>query len=452
MLNCARVVAVLLVVLAAAGQAHAQDSYRQLALQDPRPRLFHEAFAWPAGDSTGLVVAFRIPNTQLVFERGASGYEAEVAVVVGITDGEDEVASHTWRTVHRAPTFEATQDRLRDVEGQAVFALPPGRYTYAIEPEEAVALRLRVSGDATLEAPAEMHLGESVLLRRFARAGGEAVAELANLSGDAAFAQPVRALVPMALPDASTHEAARLRWRLIKPDAPAEPGDRGTERPMVGQTVASGIVPGAGFVALPPVNHIQAEGAVLQWQMPERPAGVAAVVDWGGERLPDGTYVLETTLEAGGDTTSAATRFGTVWRDQPLALYDADVAIDVLHFIVDCTTLDRLDEGGRSEKIEALRAFWAERDPTPATPYNELMAEYYRRVDHAAHAFRTGVLPGPDGLQTDRARIYITMGPPEDIVRSHPGRGGVDETWIYPNNRRFVFHAATSYDAYQLVE
>jgi GWxTD domain-containing protein len=58
---------------------------------------------------------------------------------------------------------------------------------------------------------------------------------------------------------------------------------------------------------------------------------------------------------------------------------------------------------------EFIRDFWEKRDPDPATPENEFKTEFERRVAYANKHF----LEGGPGMNTDRGRIYIFMGPPD---------------------------------------
>ncbi len=55
--------------------------------------------------------------------------------------------------------------------------------------------------------------------------------------------------------------------------------------------------------------------------------------------------------------------------------------------------------------------FWKRRDPTPNTEENEFKQEHYRRVAYANEHFASYVA----GWKTDRGRIYITYGPPDEI-------------------------------------
>jgi len=63
---------------------------------------------------------------------------------------------------------------------------------------------------------------------------------------------------------------------------------------------------------------------------------------------------------------------------------------------------------------EFIRNFWLVRDPTPGTPVNEFKDEYDKRVAYANQHFSTQ--SGIPGSQTDRGKMYIINGPPDEIV------------------------------------
>ena len=82
------------------------------------------------------------------------------------------------------------------------------------------------------------------------------------------------------------------------------------------------------------------------------------------------------------------------------------------------------------EREKFIEQFWQRRDPTPGTPANEFKEEHYRRIAYANQRYQGG---GIAGWKTDRGRIYIVSGPP-DQIESHPsGRGGGApyEEWLY---------------------
>ncbi|MDR3748321.1 MAG: GWxTD domain-containing protein [Acidobacteriota bacterium] len=70
------------------------------------------------------------------------------------------------------------------------------------------------------------------------------------------------------------------------------------------------------------------------------------------------------------------------------------------------------------ERDQFIEQFWLRRDPTPDTPENEYKEEHYRRIAYANEHFAAGV----PGWRTDRGRIYIMWGPP-DQIDTHPSGG-----------------------------
>jgi GWxTD domain-containing protein len=70
------------------------------------------------------------------------------------------------------------------------------------------------------------------------------------------------------------------------------------------------------------------------------------------------------------------------------------------------------------ERDNFIEQFWFRRDPTPDTVENEYKEEHYRRIAYANEHFAAG----KPGWRTDRGRIYVIFGPPDEID-SHPSGG-----------------------------
>ena len=65
-----------------------------------------------------------------------------------------------------------------------------------------------------------------------------------------------------------------------------------------------------------------------------------------------------------------------------------------------------------------IEQFWERRNPSPGSPENEFREEYYRRIAYANERFSSGW----PGWKTDRGRIYIMYGPPDEREQ-HPMGG-----------------------------
>ena len=70
------------------------------------------------------------------------------------------------------------------------------------------------------------------------------------------------------------------------------------------------------------------------------------------------------------------------------------------------------------ERENFIESFWMRRDPTPDSIENEYKEEHYRRIAYANDRYASGI----PGWRTDRGRIYIAHGPPDEI-ESHPSGG-----------------------------
>jgi GWxTD domain-containing protein len=87
------------------------------------------------------------------------------------------------------------------------------------------------------------------------------------------------------------------------------------------------------------------------------------------------------------------------------------------------------------EREQFIEQFWQRRNPDPDSPENTYKEEHYRRIAYANEHFASGI----PGWKSDRGRIYIMWGPPDEID-SHPTGGtyerpsdqGGGETSTYP--------------------
>jgi GWxTD domain-containing protein len=73
------------------------------------------------------------------------------------------------------------------------------------------------------------------------------------------------------------------------------------------------------------------------------------------------------------------------------------------------------------ERQQYVEEFWRRRNPDPDSPENGYREEHYRRIAYANERFSSGI----PGWKTDRGRIYILWGPPDEI-ESHPSGGTYD--------------------------
>lgn len=100
-----------------------------------------------------------------------------------------------------------------------------------------------------------------------------------------------------------------------------------------------------------------------------------------------------------------------------------------------------------------LRDFWAKRNPVTGGQ-NSFMDQFYARVQEANHRFREGGASGSSGWRTDRGRIFILYGPPDEhLERRSAGNTNPYEIWKYTRDRalKYVFMDLTRFGNYTLI-
>jgi GWxTD domain-containing protein len=103
-------------------------------------------------------------------------------------------------------------------------------------------------------------------------------------------------------------------------------------------------------------------------------------------------------------------------------------------------------------KMRFLKAFWRKLDPTPETPTNERLIEHMRRMRYADDHFSGG--HNQRGSETEKGRIYIKYGPPDDIEYNTAAAGSkAYEKWIYERQGRydFIFQDTRGIGVYEVV-
>ncbi len=202
-------------------------------------------------------------------------------------------------------------------------------------------------------------------------------------------------------------------------------------------------------------------------RMPFAAGGGAArgMIDLAG--LPPGDYRLE--LVAGADSVVGSGEFRMTGFETEAALADAATPQDVFAGMSEAR-LDTLylplvylmtaeEQGGYPSltlqgKRRWLRLFWEKRDPTAGTPRNEAQEDFYARIAEANRRFREGGAAEIPGWRTDRGRMFIKYGPPDEVLsRPQSGAAGPYEVWKYTRGRprKYLFLDQTGFGNFALI-
>ncbi len=151
------------------------------------------------------------------------------------------------------------------------------------------------------------------------------------------------------------------------------------------------------------------------------------------ENLPPGVYQLKVEVETPGGQyqLERLCRFMVYQNPTDLRFFDFLSLIDDLRFIASPEELEQLSRIEGPARQEALERFWKKRDPSPGTVRNELMTEFYRRINIARQVYSVVDQQGKRRY-SDQGKVYVIFGKPDQVIR-RDGKGmfGEVEIWHY---------------------
>lgn len=442
-------------------QQQQRSMYERLLQRSDQPASYIDQLAIPLTDSTAHVgVFFRLDYDLVPFLRKRPNmtppnpedeYFATLRIGLEVFEGQlpesrraarqqaTSVFRDNWRDTVWVSNFQQTQSRYDHIQGLIQTELKSADYHYELQLNVGESTQERPSNRRNLSIPkfsegehAQFILAESVNINDQSISG-----TLLNYGNNVLYGQDFDLLVH--LPSIIEESDAGLELKLFKfrPDSNTD-----TEsEPTYSTKLNRDQIFKASFVSMQ-----RAEGN-LQLNLNRDDEGFSYThISIPNSEFENARYKMVLSMD-GRQKPLAQRNINSQWIDMPVSLYNIDVAIDMMKFIVDANELRRLRSGSSAEKERKFREFWAERNPTPETEYNELMAEYYSRIDHAYRNFSSLQVPG---FETDQGRTYILYGPPVNVERRLPPSGPAMEIWEYPN-RTLIFEATTGFGDFKLI-
>jgi GWxTD domain-containing protein len=394
-----------------------------------RPRFSFDATLQPGKDGAPEVrIDYRLNRTELLFQRGPGGYGTsyEITVIFDSSKGKHQVAGDSFTRQLRALTYADTRLRGDDIADQATFTVPPGRYRIRVYLKDLVAER---TSGAEVELTVPERTEGGVWL-------SDVTLGFAPAPSDPASTRPV--------PNPSHSYAENITrfaaWGEVVDRRPAL-----TDGPFA---LSWAVLDDRGDSAARGDTVLARAGARTNYLLKPDLSRLAA-----GEYR----FVVELRLPPGpGDKRK---RGETLRESKPFQVEESRVSLgpdargsfEVLRYIAKAEEIDEMSRlTTEQERRDFWDSFWKKRDPTPDTPQNEEMQEFYRRVQYANQHFGTG---GP-GWKSDMGRVYIKYGAPDEVDR-HPFNFDrpPEEIWYYYKERwTFVFIDRDGFGRYQQKE
>lgn len=349
-------------------------------------------------------------------------------------EGLEPVGRTFWSDTAFAKSYEESQSKEQFLKGYLSINLTPGIYNYVLQMQRGEKNERNISRTQSVRivSYSEMEVG-NIILGQEIMADEKPRLQLSDMARNVAYGEDFYALAYLP----QYEDGVRYNLQITSLNVANEDTSR------VRQIYSSEI----NDVRTDIKPEISSSDDGLFVNLHKSDNGFAyALVKVPNSDFPNSLYRMTITREDD-KAPAAQTTFRSLWINMPTSLLNLDVAIDMLHYIVGDETLDRLSSGSRAEREKKFREFWEKRDPTPDTEFNELMAEYYRRIDYAYENFTTD---NTLGYRSDQGEIYIKFGPPKDINRRFPANGNAREIWTY-ENRKFVFRATTGFGDFKLI-
>ena len=127
---------------------------------------------------------------------------------------------------------------------------------------------------------------------------------------------------------------------------------------------------------------------------------------------------------------------------------DINEIVGVMRYILPQSSLKEIKNLEPEEKIQYIADFWSQKDPEPLTEHNELLDEFKARVRYVNMSFSDI----GKGWRSDRGRIYIIYGKPNQINRYSSQSDGRYEIWEYPSGSQFTFLDRTGFGNFVLIK
>jgi GWxTD domain-containing protein len=369
-------------------------------------------FAGPSDDSTTIVVTVSLANRVLRFRSEGERWRASYDVGIEVRSGTSVVQEVRAREVVRVIAFRETTRDDESVLFKQVINLAPGTYD----------LRLTVRDEsATRGSAVEATIG----VPRFA-------------SGTVSSPVPVY--------------EARTREQLAAPPD-IVPTPRSTAvfgRDTVMMIYAEGYGEGT---SMPVRVTVKAdESNTVLWtdslELARRGDHFSSIFPIPLSRLGVGVMTLGISRSGSGDTLRIPL-FVAFGEELPVATFTQ--MLDYLRYYVSSQRLQAMRDAAPENRAALWAAFLRETDPVPQTSSHEGLRDYFSRIAQANLRFRE---EGQPGWLTDRGRVTLALGPPDQIYEPNMSAVGTRNrslVWEYRDHRlQVVFVDQTGFGRWRM--
>jgi GWxTD domain-containing protein len=342
-----------------------------------------------AGDSTWLELSYEIPFSALAFVKENTGFSARYRLTLELFDkSRDIIAAEVWERKVRVSDYRLTTCRDSFASEALRLKIGPAAITARVTCADLLSERW-----ASARFPLERQA--AAILLRLLKSGKPNPSRTYGLNDTVAILAEVRADIRV---NRTGNDSLLFTIKN---------GKRNVTGEMVGLSNSDSVQ--KALFLLPVVDPLR--------------------------QLNSGSYLAQVRLNR------KESPLGTIEFKVELPFYYDDslwgVRVDQLLYIASYEEMRALKRTPRETRKQKWDEFWQDKDPNPSTEINEREEEYFERIAYCDEHFGKG----DRGYKSDRAKIYVTYGPP-DQVESRPFEVDrpAEEIWYYfQNNLTFIF-------------
>jgi len=202
------------------------------------------------------------------------------------------------------------------------------------------------------------------------------------------------------------------------------------KNPAVRDSAVSPTTPADSFRTVYIIRNNRGEEVKRLWKSSRKP-GTSCVhsVLLPIADLKSGHYTLTVRVfdQANGDYAETTGLFIMQWDVLSFKDKKFEEILEQMSSVAGEDELKRLAQLPEADRQRGLFDFWQRRDPTPGTPRNEAMEEYYHRINYANAHFKW---QRSEGWKSPQGRIYLTYGAPDLVQRyTDSSRGRAKDDW-----------------------
>jgi GWxTD domain-containing protein len=354
-----------------------------------------------SADSTLALITLSFANRSLTFNGDGGGQRAAYAVTIDVQQGSATIRHFDAHKVIRVSSFHETQRDDESVIFQQFLSVPPGAYSIS------VSVRDENSGNSNVQQL-------SVTIPRF---------------GPNTLSTPISVyqVKPRGKLDTVPTLIANPRSTIVLGrDTLAGLYIEGYGLPPTAK-VGVRVLNDAHVVILRDTVNLVRQGELS-----------SALLDFPVSSIGVGPITVVASLAGSADSVHAPLflSFGDAF-----GITSFDELLSYLRYFVSPQRIQALRDAPPEQRAALWASFWKQTDPTPSTPDNEALRDYFRRISTANTRYREEGIPG---WLTDRGKVYVTLGEPDQAgqplgANSSGGRGRA-EIWVYTQyNLRLIF-------------